>query len=36
LKLYADSIQAKLEDSEKAREEMTEQTKAMMNVGFPS
>jgi len=31
LKLYADSIQAKLEDSEKARAEMTEQTKAMMN-----
>jgi len=31
LKLYADSIQAKLEDSEKARAEITEQTKAMMN-----
>jgi len=31
LKLYADSIQAKLEDSEKARAELTEQTKAMMN-----
>jgi len=31
LKLYADSIQAKLEESEKARDEMTEQTKAMMN-----
>jgi len=31
LKLYADSIQAKLEDSEKAKVELTEQTKAMMN-----
>jgi uncharacterized protein YifE (UPF0438 family) len=34
LKLYAESLQSKLEDSEKSRTELQEQTKGMMNVTY--